>query len=303
MCNVAPLTCHSIIGSRAVLFLMSSVIPLSRPVGGAYPGPLSTAIFDWAGTVLDFGCMAPVHAFRQVFDEVGVPISVAEARQPMGAAKRAHIAMILAMSEVETRWVAVKGAAPTGGDLDQLYAAFLRVDAANVERHSALIPGALETMAALRSRGLRIGSTTGYPREVMVNLAPLAKALGYEPDHTCTVSDVPRGRPAPDMCLVNALVLEAPDVRACVVVDDSPSGLLSARAAGMWAVGVSASGNEVGLSLEDWRALPTAQQQERLVVARQRLEAAGAHFVIESIADLLPVIDAIEARLADGVAP
>jgi phosphonoacetaldehyde hydrolase len=38
-------------------------------------------------------------------------------------------------------------------------------------------------------------------------------------------------------------------------------------------------------------------------VARQHLEAAGAHFVIDSIADLMPVIDAIEARLADGVAP
>ncbi|WP_213949507.1 phosphonoacetaldehyde hydrolase [Luteibacter sp. dw_328] len=282
---------------------MSSVIPSSRPSGGSYPGPLTTAIFDWAGTVLDFGCMAPVDAFRQVFEAAGVPISIAEARLPMGAAKREHIAMILAMSEVEGRWHAVRGHKPTAGDLDQLYAAFLSADAANVERHSALIPGALETMAALRSRGLRIGSTTGYPHEVMANLVPLAKAQGYEPDHTCTVSDVPRGRPAPDMCLVNALVLEALDVRACVVVDDSPSGLLSARAAGMWAVGVSASGNEVGLSLADWHALPSTQQQERLGVARHRLEAAGAHFVIETIADLLPVIDAIEARLADGVAP
>lgn len=282
---------------------MSPVIPSSQASGGTYPGPLTTAIFDWAGTVLDFGCMAPVDAFRQVFEEAGVPISVGEARLPMGAAKREHIAVILAMSEVEARWRAVKGLNPTGDDLDSLYAAFLRVDAANVERHSALIPGALETMAALRSRGLRIGSTTGYPREVMANLAPLAKALGYEPDHLCTVSDVARGRPAPDMCLVNALALQAPDVRACVVVDDSPSGLLSARAAGMWAIGVSASGNEVGLSLAEWQALPPAGRKERLVPARRRLEAAGAHFVIESIADLLPVIDAIEARLADGVAP
>jgi phosphonoacetaldehyde hydrolase len=282
---------------------MSSVISTSQPSRGSYPGPLTTAIFDWAGTVLDFGCMAPVDAFRQVFDAAGVPISIAEARQPMGAAKREHIGMILAMSVVEGRWRTAKGALPTEADLDQLYAAFLSVDAANVERHSALIPGALETITALRSRGMRIGSTTGYPREVMVNLAPLAKTQGYEPDHTCTVSDVPRGRPAPDMCLVNALALEAPDVRACVVVDDSPSGLLSARAAGMWAVGISVSGNEIGLSLDDWRALHAAQQQERLAVARQHLEAAGAHFVIDSIADLMPVIDAIEARLADGVAP
>lgn len=269
----------------------------------AYRGPVAAVIFDWAGTVLDFGCMAPVEAFRQVFHEAGVPISEAEARGPMGAAKREHIAMILAMAAVEGRWHQHVGTTPTVADVDRLYADFLRVDAVNVARHSALIPGALNTINALRTRGIPIGSTTGYPREVMANLAPLASAQGYEPDHCCTVSDVARGRPWPDMCLVNALALKAPDVRACVVVDDSPSGLAAGRAAGMWAIGIAASGNEVGLSLSDWTALGESEQQRLLLPARKRLEAAGAHFVIDSVADLLPVIDIIEAQLVEGVAP
>lgn len=269
----------------------------------AYRGPVVATIFDWAGTVLDFGCMAPVAAFRQVFEEAGVPISEAEARGPMGAAKREHIAMILAATAVETRWHQRFGNAPRVVDLDRLYADFLRVDAANVALHSALVPGALSTIHALRARGIRIGSTTGYPREVMVNLAPLASAQGYEPDHCCTVSDVARGRPWPDMCLANALALKVPDVRACVVVDDSPSGLAAGRAAGMWAIGIAASGNEVGLSLDDWTALGESDRQRLLVSARERLQAAGAHFVIDSVADLLPVIDIIESQLVEGVAP
>lgn len=273
------------------------------PPPHAYRGPVSAAIFDWAGTVLDFGCMAPVQAFRQVFHEAGVPISEAEARGPMGAAKREHIAMILATTAVEMRWREHVGTTPTATDLDRLYAEFLRVDAANVALHSGLIPGALSTIRALQARGIRIGSTTGYPREVMVNLAPLARAQGYEPDHCCTVSDVPRGRPWPDMCLANALALKVPDVRACVVVDDSPSGLAAGRAAGMWAVGIAASGNEVGLSLDDWTALDESDRQHLLLPARKRLQAAGAHFVIDSVADLLPVIDIIDAQLVDGVAP
>jgi len=275
----------------------------SRPQQRTYSGPVTAAIFDWAGTVLDFGSIAPVVSFRQVFEEAGVPISEAEARAPMGTAKREHVALLLQNPAVRARWQAARGQAPQERDIDALYADFLRVDELNVTRHSALIPGALETIAALRARGIRIGSTTGYPREVMANLAPVAATHGYRPDHCCTVSDVARGRPWPDMCLANALALGVPDVRSCVVIDDSPTGLQAGLAAGMWTVGVAASGNEVGLSLDAWLNLDDAQRAALVEPARERLARVGAHFVIDSIADLLPVIEAIEARLAACVAP
>jgi phosphonoacetaldehyde hydrolase len=247
--------------------------------------------------------MAPVEAFREIFAAVDVPITEQEARLPMGAAKREHIEQILAIPEVQARWRQHHGAFLSPSDVDLLYGEFLRVDERHVARHSDPIPGALDTIAALRARDIRIGSTTGYPREVMKNLRPVAEKKGYRPDHCCTVSDVVRGRPWPDMCLDNALALGAPDVRACIVVDDSPSGLAAGRAAGMWAVGVAASGNEVGLSLSEWQKLDARQQAERLKPARLRLLQAGAHHVVDTIADLLPVIDAIEGKLALGEAP
>jgi phosphonoacetaldehyde hydrolase len=270
--------------------------------GGQYRGPITTAIFDWAGTVLDFGCIAPVEAFREAFDEAGLPITVAEARAPMGAAKREHIALILGDAGVQARWQARFRRASNETDIDALYAAFLRIDEINVARYSALIPGALETIAALRARGIAIGSTTGYPREVMKNLQPIAAAHGYAPDFCSTVSDVARGRPWPDMCLANALALGAPHVQSCVVVDDSPSGLEAGLAAGMWTVGIVATGNEVGLSLEQWQALDAGAREALLVAARAKLARTGAHFLIDSIADLPGVIDAIERTLAAGAA-
>lgn len=282
---------------------MNSSRTFSYSYRRSYAGPLALAIFDWAGTVLDFGCIAPVAAFRAVFASAGVPISEAEARAPMGAAKREHIVQILQMPAVQARWLSSRGAMPQEHDVDVLYADFLRVDERNVAVYSELIPGALDAMVALRARGIRIGSTTGYPRDVMRNLLPIAASHGYQPDHCCTVSDVARGRPYPDMCLANALALGAPDVRACVVVDDSPSGIESGLAAGMWTVAIVASGNEMGLDLAAWRALDAAGQAALLAPARQRMARTGAHYVIDSIADLLPVIDAIEARLARGEAP
>lgn len=270
--------------------------------GRSYCGPLTTAIFDWAGTVLDFGCLAPVEAFCQVFADAGVPITETEARAPMGAAKREHIGMILAMHEVQARWKNARGASSSDEDINVLYGEFLRVDALNVALHSDLIPGALDTIGALRSRGVRIGSTTGYPREVMDNLMPLAARHGYVPDHCCTVSDVKRGRPFPDMCLANAIALGAPDVRACVVIDDSPTGIEAGRAAGMWTVGIAASGNEVGLSLAQWSKLDADARARLVKPARARLAGSGAHFVIDSIADLMPLIDSIDALQLQGVA-
>lgn len=276
---------------------------IQTPTYHRYSGPLTLAIFDWAGTVLDFGCIAPVAAFREAFEQAGVPISEAEARAPMGAAKRVHIEMILAQPPVQQRWQAAHHAAASQQDVDALYAAFLRIDEVNCARYSALIPGALDTIAALRATGMVIGSTTGYPRSVMDGLIPLAEAQGYAPDACITVSEVAQGRPAPDMVLANALALGLPDMRAGVVVDDSPTGLLSGRAGGMWAVGILASGNEVGLPLEAWEALDDDARDALRQAARPVLQAAGAHYVIDTIADLLPVIDAINARLAAGEAP
>ena len=273
------------------------------PTGYRYAGPLSAVIFDWAGTVLDYGCIAPVEAFREAFAESGVAISEAEAREPMGAAKREHIERILANLAVQQRWQDAKGAPATQDDVDALYTAFLRIDEINCAKYSAMIPGALDTVNALRERGVAIGSTTGYPRSVMDGLMPLAAAQGYAPDHCVTVSDVARGRPWPDMPLANAIALAAPDVRACVVVDDSPTGLMAGRAAGMWAVGITASGNEVGLSLDAWEALGGNARAALRGAATQKLEAAGAHYVIDSIADIEPVIDEINARLARGERP
>ena len=54
-------------------------------------------VLDWAGTTVDFGCMAPVATFMQAFAETGVPITVAEARAPMGMPKWQHIQAITRM--------------------------------------------------------------------------------------------------------------------------------------------------------------------------------------------------------------
>ena len=71
----------------------------------------------------------------------------------------------------------------------------------------------------------------------------------------------------------------------------------------MWTVGLSASGNEVGLSHAQWLALTPAEQAACAGPAAAKLYQAGAHYVLTSIAELPAVLDAIQRRLANGERP
>src|SRR5579864_2127013 len=146
-----------------------------RIVGGPMDelNELRAVIFDWAGTTVDFGSRAPMGAFVEIFKRFGVDISIAQARRPMGLPKRDHIAALIADPDIAARWRAAHGAAPTEADVDAVYRAFVPLNAAVVTDYADLIPGLLPVVAALRAEGLKIGSTTGYTRDIMARLAPV----------------------------------------------------------------------------------------------------------------------------------
>jgi phosphonoacetaldehyde hydrolase len=276
---------------------------MSPQTAHRYVGPLKAVVLDWAGTTVDYGCMAPVATFMQAFEETGVPISVAEARAPMGMPKWQHIQAITRDEAVAARWAAVHGKRPDDSDVDTLYQRFLPLQVQTVEQHSDMIPGVIETIAALRGRGMAIASTTGYPREVMDVVLRVAKEQGYEPDATVCAGDTPAGRPGPFMALQALIKLSISPVEAVVKIGDTVVDIEEGLNGGMWSVGVSVTGNEVGLSAGEYAALPVEKQRRLAAVATERLAAAGAHYVVDSLGDVLPVLDLIEARLAAGEKP
>ncbi len=268
-----------------------------------YTGPVQLVVFDWAGTLVDFGSLAPLAAFLKVFEAEGVPVSLAEARAPMGIEKRTHIATMLGEAALAGRWETIKGKPADDGDIDRLFRSFLPAQIAAIAEHAEVIPGVLDTVSALRARGIRIGSNSGYNAEMMAAVLPAAERQGLVPDHVLNSSDVARGRPGPAMALMNAAALSVDCVAACVKVDDTVAGVEEGLNAGFWSVGLSCSGNETGLSRSEWEALSAEQQEDFRRAATGRLSRAGAHYVIDSSADLMPVIDDIERRLARGEAP
>ena len=264
---------------------------------------VKAVIFDWAGTVVDFGSLAPMGAFVETFAEFGVTISVDEARGPMGMAKRPHIAAIMALPRIAGAWAQRHGRAPAEADIDAVYAAFAPKNIAVAARHAALIPGVAEVVAELRREGVKIGSTTGYTREIMAEILPVAAAQGFAPDSLVCAGDTPDGRPTPFMLYKSFLDLNVWPASSAIKVDDTEVGIAEGINAGAWAVGVAVSGNAFGLSEADAAALAPAEFQRRRRRAEEKLETAGAHYVIDSAADLMPVARAIDARLANGERP
>ena len=257
-------------------------------------------IFDWAGTTLDYGSCAPAVVFVEIYKRNGVKISMEEAREPMGAHKLVHVRKISQIPTVARRWQAAHGRPCTEDDVQKMFDQAVPLQLDCLAQYADLIPGTLEVVAGLRQRGVRIGSTTGYTREMMELLLPEAAQRGYAPDATVCATDVPAGRPAPWMCLRNAEQLGVYPLEACVKIGDTVPDVEEGLNAGMWTIGLAKSGNELGMNEKEIAALPADRLQARLERASQRLAAAGAHYVVDTIADVLPVIDRIQERIAGG---
>lgn len=267
------------------------------------PQQVQAVIFDWAGTVVDFGSFAPTQIFVEVFAEFGVQVSLEEARGPMGMGKWDHIRTLCNVPEIAERYKAKFGRVPSDDDVTAIYERFMPLQIEKIAAHSALIPGALEVISNLKSTGVKVGSCSGYPKVVMDKVVELAAKNGYMAECVVATDEVPNGRPYPAQSLANVIALGVSDVAACVKVDDTWPGIVEGRSAGMWTVALTCSGNALGLTYDEFKKLPA----DKLQSERDRIGAmfsdSRPHYLIDTIVDLPEVLADINRRLANGEMP
>jgi phosphonoacetaldehyde hydrolase len=247
---------------------------------------LNMIVLDWAGTTVDYGSIAPVKTLTELFARAGMPIIESEARRDMGLPKKDHIRNILL--------------ARNGNEdgLDELYRDFIPLQFACLADYSTVIPGVPEAVERFRQRDLKIGSTTGYTRAMLDILVEQSAQAGYRADCSLTPEDAGAGRPHPFMMYSLAIRLQTYPMAEVVKVGDTPVDILEGLNAGAWSVGVAKTGNMIGLSQQAFEALPLPEQAHRLQHARTQLAEAGAHYVVDSVAELDRVLDDINERLA-----
>ena len=264
---------------------------------------LKAAVFDWAGTVIDHGSLAPMGVFVKCFVGFGVALTIAEARGPMGMAKRDHIKTLMALTRVAEAWEAAQGALPDDAAIDRVYEVFVPMNEAAVSDYATMIDGAVAAVDRLRAAGMKIGSTTGYTRSIMARVLPLAAAQGYAPDNLVCAGDLAEGRPSALMMYRTFCDLGVWPAWHVVKVDDTGVGIAEGLNAGCWTVGVALTGNAFGLDAADTAALSAGEFSAKKTAAYADMRRSGAHYVIDSVADIDAVIDDIEGRLARGERP
>ena len=237
---------------------------------------ISCVIMDWAGTAVDFGCFAPLNAFLKVFsEEKGIDITYRQAREPMGLLKIDHIKAILNMPEVNDKFRARYGRDWNMDDVNEMYQSFEKHLFASLKNFTTPIPGVLDTQA------------------MMDVVRPGAAAKGYVVDNLVTPDDVPAGRPAPYMIYKNMIDLAIPSVDNVVKVGDTIADIKEGVNAKVWTVGLITGSNEMGLSEEEYNRRSADELAGLKHEVRERMLAAGAHFVLDNITELPACIEKI----------
>ncbi|WP_235185516.1 phosphonoacetaldehyde hydrolase [Desulfonatronum thiodismutans] len=268
-----------------------------------YSGPVRAVILDWAGTTVDYGCIGPTEVFRRAFAGFSVSVGDEEIRAFMGLKKIDHVRAMTHMETVSARWRQVHGRDPNEQDVRNIYARIEPLMLDVVTDHAELIPGVRNLVAVLRAKDIRIGSTTGYTRSMVERLMASAADQGYKPDTVVCSTDVPAGRPYPWMSYVNAMTLNVFPMAAMIKIGDTVADIEEGLNAGMWTIGLTMSGNELGLSRREAESLDPEELNSRLDVIAQRFRRAGAHYTARGVWQVPPLIEEIELRLSRGVRP
>eukprot|EP01084_Bolivina_argentea_P103175 184834_1 len=275
----------------------------------SFRGPLKAAILDWSGTTADAHVLAPAVVFCEVFEKHGVPITMKEARGPMGLRKDLHIAKILEIPEVRERWINTKNEEPTQKTVDLLFKDFVPMQIAVLPQYTGLLPGCADTVNTLKNEyNLKIGSTTGFVKDMVDVLLSDAAKQGYVPDSSVAGDEVENNlgfRPAPFMLYKNLLNLGIWPIESVVKADDTISGVGEGLNAGCWSVGIYGWSNYTDIdSMEQWNNMNEKEQNERRMISKNKLiNESGAHYVIETINDLPSVVADINERLKLGESP
>jgi phosphonoacetaldehyde hydrolase len=258
---------------------------------------LKGLVLDWAGTTVDHGSLAPARTLQQLFARVHITLTEFETRRHMGLPKKDHIREILLMARVRDAWQELRARVPSEVDVDEMYREFIPLQFSCLAEYSTLIPGVVEAIQRFRQRGLKIGSTTGYTRAMLDLLVEQSAKNGYSPDCNLSPEEVGAGRPHPFMMYENAVRLQVYPMAAIAKIGDTPVDIQEGLNAGVWSIGIAGTGNMIGLARRDFQALSEAERESRLVEARAELQNAGAHYVVDSLAEVHAVLDDIDDRL------
>ncbi len=264
---------------------------------------IGLVVFDMAGTIVDYGCIAPAGVFVDVFTSRGIEVSLELARGPMGMQKKDHIRAMSQMPEIKEQWLKKISRECTEQDIEDMFGDFVPMQLEQLPKFSDLIPQAGEVVEKLRSMGIRIGATTGYNREMTDIVVNEMKRQGLEPDICLSADDVSFARPAPWLIFKCMEMMDVYPPQRVLKVGDTLQDVYAGKNAGAWSAAVIVHGNAVGLPKDEVEAMDSDQLEAAVSKAGELFTEAGADFILEGLWDVIDVVNEINAGLAEGKRP
>ena len=273
-----------------------------------YKGPLKGIILDWSGTTCDKYVIAPAIVFYNVFKKHKVPITMREAREPMGLRKDLHIKAITEIPSVKDKWFKQYGRYPDDNDVSNMFKDFVPMQLDCLDKYSDLIPGTEEAVKIFREKfNLKIGGTTGFTREMVNVLLNNTEKQNLMFDSFVAGDDIFEGagaRPKPFMLYENLIKLDLFPIESVVKVDDTVGGVGEGLNAGCWTIGLSRYSNYMNINtLEEENQLSEQEINIRHNHSKEKLKETGCHYVVDDITNIPDVLTDINNRLANGETP
>lgn len=254
--------------------------------------PIKLVVLDMAGTVCDGpqdlrdkypeddlrGCKAPVIPFYEALKKRGVVLDWPTIRKPMGLYKKDHLRVLLESPEAKKQFKEKHGRDWTEDDLDEIFEDFKEILLDVITRPELAKPilGAVEVINKLRESGKLIGNTTGYTGPATEKLNKLLEeGYGIRFDFSAHPEMVKAGRPHPWMIMKIMEELDVYPPLSVVKVGDTAKDVGEGKNAGVWTIGVYATGSD----------------------DHKTLAETDPDYLVPSITDVLPIIWEIENKL------
>lgn len=268
---------------------------------------LRGAVLDFSGTIVDPGVYAPAVVFRTIFERFGVPISMEEAREPMGNHKKVHIQRITEMMDVRKRWNHKHGRDPTEQDVEAMFEQFVPAQLEVLPRYAKEIPGAFKAANVMRNKyGLQLGNTTGFTRSMVDVIVAKMNEQGFALDFTVAADEVENPRPFPDACVRNMRLMNIKDPAEMVKIGDTQMDVEEGKRANMWTIALRDYSNYMGMLPEEiarMKKKDPKQLQWMMTQAAEKLMDMEPDYIVDNITDALPKIEEINERLKNGELP
>ena len=260
-------------------------------------------VLDLDGTAVDFGCQGPAAAMLEAFSRQRIMLTMQQVRSSMGLPNYEHVRSLLEMPAVGEQFQVVHGRRWTEADVMDLAHDLTELQTEFITRHCDVVPELPACVEELKRRGLALATTTSYPRQTAEQIWDLLGIEGLAFDAHVAADDTPSGRPAPWMIFRLMQELDVFPPETVVKVGDTAADIEEGRNAGCWTAGVIHSGNEIGLTLAEWRAIAPAEQEERQHNVVRKLSQTCAHDWLPTLADLPAAIDDFDGHLGLGEGP